>query len=66
MVSKLVKTLQCLIKSVPKSLLLWEQLGRRDPQRAVAEANYQALRVFVGWIAVWAVLVHVNRSPRVA
>ena len=44
MVSKLVKTLQCLIKSVPKSLLLWEQLGRRDPQRAVAEANYQAIR----------------------
>ena len=29
-------------------------------------AFFLGLRVFVGWIAVWAVLVHVNRSPRVA
>ncbi len=39
MVSGFVKDLECLIERIPKELPVWRQLGRGDPQCAIAEAN---------------------------
>ena len=65
MVSELVEDLECLLERVPKSLALWQQLGRGDPQRAIADANYEAVRLGLsdielrdrldglGWMVYW-------------
>ena len=36
--------LKSLIENVSMSLSLWKQLGQGDPQRAIADANYEAVR----------------------
>ena len=39
-----MKDLESLLENIPKSLALWQQLGRGDPQRAIADINYEAFR----------------------
>ena len=66
MVSRFVRDLECLIGRVPKELPLWGQLGRGDPQHAIAEANYEPgqhygespkqaneHREALGWMVYW-------------
>ena len=48
MVSGFVKDLECLIERIPKELPVWRQLGRGDPQCAIAESNHEPGRLLFG------------------
>ena len=65
-----MKDVECLIEEVPKSLPVWTQLGKADPQAAIAEANYEPVRLSLessvepvaeerealGWMVNWLAL----------
>ena len=63
-----------LLERVPEALPLWGQLGRDDPQRAIADANYEALPPglshsevnermdALAWMVYW--LMRFGHSPR--
>ena len=66
--------LERLLESVPSSMPLWEHLGRGDPQSAIAEASYEAIRPGVprgdiprrsdalAWLVYW--LMRFGHGPR--
>ena len=69
-----MKELERLLERVPNSIPLWDHLGRGDPQSAIAEASYEAIRpglplkdisgrsAALAWVVYW--LMRYGHGPR--